>query len=481
MPDLDWLENQPLLLLLHLAQAPVHWLQRFDAGGDGVLRWGLVAGRLAAFRRDLPLAHVDPLAVLERPVVEQAPAETPPERAGGSPGAWPARDVDAARGAGAGGPQTRLPLVASTHRRTSWQGFAPGSERRADAASAPSRLEAAPAASGPLPPPGASRATRAPGAPNGERSLPPVAPRLPTARLAALAGGIRGGVAAWEHSAGPVGSLRQGVQRPAPGGVGPEAARERLPVLVERHPPLGGRVTLLGPAAQTRALATPVGGPGLAPELLAHALRTGSVGAQRGAADDVRGAAQHGRGPAQAGERGALQHRRGPAQAGERGGPGGGAEQFRRDVAGADLRRRPVPSAGQPTAQVLPSMALLQTILARYEAGGALLPARQRPQRNDWPAGREAGRPAAADAGSLPPTSENGQTGAPEAGAHSPELVPATAAHSPPPGVAAGPVVQNTFNVTVHSGQSADEPDDELAERITRILVEQARRHGIDV
>ncbi len=480
MPDLDWLENQPPLLLLQLAQAPAHWLQRFGAAGDGVLRWGLVAGRLAAFRRDLPLAQVDPLAVLERPVAEQAPAEAPPERAGGSPGAWPARDVDAARSAGAGGPQTRLPPVASSQRRTSWQGFAPGSRTRADAASAPSRLEAASVARGPLPPPGASYATTAPGAPNGERSLPPAAPRLPTARLAALAGGIRGGVAAWEHNTGPAGPLHALAQRPAPGGAGPEPARTRPPVLAERLPPLDGRAPLLGPAAQARALATPVGGPGLAPELLARALRTESIGKQRGAAEEVRGAAQHGRGPAPEGERGAAQHRRGPAPVGERGGPGGGAEQPLRDVASADPRRRPVPSAGQPTAQALPSMALLQAILARYEAGDAL-PARQRPQRNGWPAGREAGRPAAADAGSLPLTSGNGQTGAPEAGVHNPALAPATAAHGPPPGVAAGPVVQNTFNVTVHSGQSTDEPDDELAERITRILVEQARRHGIDV
>lgn len=44
-----------------------------------------------------------------------------------------------------------------------------------------------------------------------------------------------------------------------------------------------------------------------------------------------------------------------------------------------------------------------------------------------------------------------------------------------------GPAVQNTFNVTVHlaAGESAD--DEALMERVTRVLVDQARRHGIDV
>jgi hypothetical protein len=36
------------------------------------------------------------------------------------------------------------------------------------------------------------------------------------------------------------------------------------------------------------------------------------------------------------------------------------------------------------------------------------------------------------------------------------------------------------FNVTVHmAGGTAD--DDEFAERLTRILVEQAQRHGLDL
>jgi hypothetical protein len=44
----------------------------------------------------------------------------------------------------------------------------------------------------------------------------------------------------------------------------------------------------------------------------------------------------------------------------------------------------------------------------------------------------------------------------------------------------AAATTQNTFNVTVHmTGGAAD--DAELAERLTRILAEQARRHGIDV
>jgi hypothetical protein len=43
------------------------------------------------------------------------------------------------------------------------------------------------------------------------------------------------------------------------------------------------------------------------------------------------------------------------------------------------------------------------------------------------------------------------------------------------------PAVQNTFNVTVHLAGGGDGNEQELAERLTRILVEQARRYGIDV
>jgi len=46
---------------------------------------------------------------------------------------------------------------------------------------------------------------------------------------------------------------------------------------------------------------------------------------------------------------------------------------------------------------------------------------------------------------------------------------------------ASGPVVQNIFNVTVHleGGEANDE--EAVVERLTRVLVEQARRQGIDV
>ncbi len=43
------------------------------------------------------------------------------------------------------------------------------------------------------------------------------------------------------------------------------------------------------------------------------------------------------------------------------------------------------------------------------------------------------------------------------------------------------PAVQNTFNVTVHLTGGLEGNEDELAERLGRILVEQARRYGIDV
>jgi hypothetical protein len=43
------------------------------------------------------------------------------------------------------------------------------------------------------------------------------------------------------------------------------------------------------------------------------------------------------------------------------------------------------------------------------------------------------------------------------------------------------PDVSNTFNVTVHMGNGQETSDQELAERLTRILVDQARRYGVDV
>jgi hypothetical protein len=56
---------------------------------------------------------------------------------------------------------------------------------------------------------------------------------------------------------------------------------------------------------------------------------------------------------------------------------------------------------------------------------------------------------------------------------------PAEVTESPSTGHVPG--VSNTFNVTVHMGSGQESSDQELAERLTRILVDQARRYGIDV
>jgi hypothetical protein len=56
---------------------------------------------------------------------------------------------------------------------------------------------------------------------------------------------------------------------------------------------------------------------------------------------------------------------------------------------------------------------------------------------------------------------------------------------SPPPASpdvpTSGASVQNTFNVTVHMEGGPDTGNEELAERLNRLLIEQARRYGIDV
>jgi hypothetical protein len=63
---------------------------------------------------------------------------------------------------------------------------------------------------------------------------------------------------------------------------------------------------------------------------------------------------------------------------------------------------------------------------------------------------------------------------------HSPTPPPPTeVAESPSTGHVPG--VSNTFNVTVHMGSGQEASDQELAERLTRVLVDQARRYGIDV
>jgi len=55
-----------------------------------------------------------------------------------------------------------------------------------------------------------------------------------------------------------------------------------------------------------------------------------------------------------------------------------------------------------------------------------------------------------------------------------------SAAEAPPPETVTPPAVQNTFNVTVHIAGGVED-ETELADRIARILIDQARRHGIDV
>jgi hypothetical protein len=58
---------------------------------------------------------------------------------------------------------------------------------------------------------------------------------------------------------------------------------------------------------------------------------------------------------------------------------------------------------------------------------------------------------------------------------------PAQEARHDVAGAAPAPAVQNTFNVTVHMEGGLAGNEEELAERLTRILVDQARRYGIDV
>jgi hypothetical protein len=78
--------------------------------------------------------------------------------------------------------------------------------------------------------------------------------------------------------------------------------------------------------------------------------------------------------------------------------------------------------------------------------------------------------------GSVPaPISADRASGA----APSPALGPAAPAPLGPE-LPALPAVQNTFNVTVHVPGGV-EGEEALAARLTRILVEQARQHGIDV
>jgi hypothetical protein len=52
---------------------------------------------------------------------------------------------------------------------------------------------------------------------------------------------------------------------------------------------------------------------------------------------------------------------------------------------------------------------------------------------------------------------------------------------APSPRSGTPPTVQNTFNVKVHMEGGIEGNEEELAERLNRILVEQARRYGIDV
>jgi len=84
---------------------------------------------------------------------------------------------------------------------------------------------------------------------------------------------------------------------------------------------------------------------------------------------------------------------------------------------------------------------------------------------------RASGRPASVLEREEAPVSGDGPRG------HEAEVQESPAGEAP----ASGPVVQNIFNVTVHleGGEANDE--EAVVERLTRVLVEQARRQGIDV
>jgi|GEM_PF-6740951 len=65
--------------------------------------------------------------------------------------------------------------------------------------------------------------------------------------------------------------------------------------------------------------------------------------------------------------------------------------------------------------------------------------------------------------------------------ASAPPVVPGARISDAAPEMTLPPAAQNTFNVTVHLAGGLDGHEDALAERLNRILIEQARRNGIDV
>jgi hypothetical protein len=451
MNDLDWLSARMTTAALEAAHAPRDWLARLADAGLGLEALARAAGTIGAFRRRPPLGEVDPLAALGR--APAAPAVRPDQ----------VGDEVAERAA----------PPAPAHRRAAGS----GDEQPAGA------------------PPAARRRARGPADP--EVVATHAAQTLPADRLHAIAHGrdLSSGaraakLPAWARSNGRPERSRAQVQDD--GATPPARLDRRLPATTGR----AGRAQADVSAALAAALGTATD---LPPETLpADATH---------APAQVNRAAQAQRGPAGASAGGALLDRLARAAARAIVSPGEGEAPLATTLAGAldapvhgpalpagilaRLAALGVEPIAAPSTPPAPDAAREKAgrpeapAISPSPAGGARGPAIPRPRvAGAPPAGEELLRAAlrryeaAAPSERAPGDTAPGDTApAPRPVAPAPPAAAQEQGEAPP----AAPAVQNTFNVTVHMGRGADEPDDDLAERLTRILVEQARRNGIDV
>jgi hypothetical protein len=434
MHDHDWLANGGALGALGAARSPNEWLARLAELGQAAGRLANTAETVAPFRLRPPLGEIDPLAALGR-----APADTTPaseSAAEGAPDQGAGRPPAASGGAARSRPSAGRDALESAARA------------RAEAPSIPAALLSAIGQGREAPAPGQPARRPAWARPGTSR---PATPTQPPAN-----GGANG------HA----GAAKAHAPRRLPEAARPGTASGQVAALLAtlddggrragytgRHAAAAGALLDHLASGAARAL---TGGEGAASrsqsvaETLAGALRAPLAAPQIGRGELARMAARTKAAltEAQPAAPGLGRATAEPRGASDRARPGETPHALPLPL--PPERRAPLlprPSGG--TGRVPPGMELLGAALARYE---------------DQPAPER-------------PSPAEGQAPRPVAPAPAPEP-PAAQSQGELPG---GPAVQNTFNVTVHMGRGADEPDDDLAERLTRILVEQARRNGIDV
>ncbi len=430
--DLEWVTGRPARAMLWSAAQPAAWLSHLRVAADaGALARSLAV--LDTFRRSLPFAHLDPLGALGRQVYDAG--DTDSEMAG---------TVERERRRSAAGPariaaaSTVEVVHGSSVRRAEPWPRSPGQGSPAPLPGTPAttlhaaQLEAlafrrgSPVAGGSLTSRGGTPAYGDPaggalqardGAGVTGAAHDPAQPRRATAAIPAGAGLLRRLVEP---------AIAEGVNA-NPGEPAGQAALVRAAITRALDTAVAAGQAITSPSA---AIPGPHNVPWIAGDGPAgrHRSDQGTAGGATAVVPDWPGAPPQGASPAIAGN--------GPQV--------GAATPVEHDLR-VPFGQRPAP----------PGLSLLAEILDVFQT-------------------RQTAGPPAAPLDPVVPDAVGAGGEAPLAPSSTQEMTAVPAA----PGAAA---IQNTFNVTVHMAGGTDAGEEMLAERLTRILIDQARRQGIDI